>query len=916
MRPVILDMTAFGPFAGRQVLDFRELGERNRFFLIHGPTGSGKTSILDAICFALYGVTSGDERTGSQMRSQFADGDTPTEVVFDFLIGEEAYRVRRRPQQQRAAKRGGGVVTDAVEATLWRRTACGDDAEEGVPLATKAGEVTAEIERLVGFSADQFRQVVVLPQGRFRELLSADSLSREKILEQLFATRRYRDIEDELKREKRRLEADLSDTRIKCGEVLGGASCQDDGELASKREMARAAVERAHEVLEAAGALASGADAKLKAGLEAEGLLAAAGEVEAAVAPAEATTLESEAEVAAASSVLEAEIAREPERTDAADGVAGLREVARRAEGLTKAQAAVEQAVLKVEETTARLTAAAERAVKAEEGAATSATATGEILRLKSEIESAAHAIERLEATTQALDAVGGARADVVGRETTREVAVAAAALADAARQQAAEFLASVTSSWRAGQAAVIARSLEPGAPCPVCGATDHPTPATLSAGVPSDEELSAAEDVFACAERSRAEAAERLARAEAALEGARKMYAALAISLGGDAGLDVDTVVAQLAIARSRKDEFTVASESAARTAAEARQAQGTIEQARREVESARVAVGEATNESAGAKAVLAICEADVPAEYRDPEALAAAVAAAELRVVELARGLQTAVTRESRARVACAAAAAKLDVMRKAAQSARVKAAGVPAPDLVALKAAAKDSNDVRDSALKDHSDLAKDLAALDAARDRLDRIAEQTAKLRGDHSLVASVSDAANGENPLRLSLQRYVLGVFLGEVLAAASTRLEVMTRGRYRLHAAAAGSGDKRRAAGLDLEVFDEYTGDDRPVATLSGGEGFLASLALALGLAEVVESFAGGIHLDTVFVDEGFGTLDPESLDVAIDALMELRGRNRLVGIISHVRELAEAIDCRLEVTPTERGSAARFVVS
>lgn len=915
MRPIRLEMSAFGPFAGRQVLDFRELGENNSFFLIHGPTGSGKTSIIDAICFALYAVTSGDERTGSQMRSQFADDGTPTEVVFDFLIGEESYRVRRRPQQDRAAKRGAGVVTDAVEATLWRRTTCTDDSQEGVPLATKAGQVTTEIERLVGFSADQFRQVVVLPQGRFRELLSADSSSREKILEQLFATSRYRDIEEDLKREKRRLENDLSATRIQCGEVLRGASCEDEDELASRREGVLAQVGRARELLEAAGVVEALADSSLKAGHEAAALLAAARDAEAAVAPAEDAAAAVSTEVATAAAALEAESARESERKGADAEVARLREVAKDAAGLGHARADAELAAGKVEAAAERLVAAAGRAATAEADAATAAGVAVEVVHLGGELESAGHAVERFESVAKSLEALARAEAEVAGRVITRDAASSASARALAARERAADLHASVTSSWRAGRAAVLARSLEPGAPCPVCGATDHPEPATNAVGLPSDEELSAADAAFAKAEKLSADAASLLARAEAALDGARDTHAVLTRSLGTDAARGTDTVLEELAAMRSRRDELAAALDAAVRAEAGAVQAQDAIEPARVEVEAARSAAGEAAGDLAGAKAVLARCEADVPAEYRDADTLASALAAAEARAEGLLLELKAAVGRDSRAKVASAAAGATLEAMRKAAEVARVRAGGITAPDLAGLAAAAKEADDARDKALKDHADLARDLAVLDSARDRLDRIAWQTTLLRKDHSLVASVADAASGDNPLRLSLQRYVLGVFLGEVLAAASTRLEVMSRNRYRLHAATAGSGDKRRAAGLDLEVFDEYTGDDRPVATLSGGEGFLASLALALGLAEVVESFAGGIHLDTVFVDEGFGTLDPESLDVAIDALMELRGRNRLVGIISHVRELADVIDCRLEVSPTDRGSVARFVV-
>ena len=174
-----------------------------------------------------------------------------------------------------------------------------------------------------------------------------------------------------------------------------------------------------------------------------------------------------------------------------------------------------------------------------------------------------------------------------------------------------------------------------------------------------------------------------------------------------------------------------------------------------------------------------------------------------------------------------------------------------------------------------------------------------------------MIALLSDTASGRT---MTFQRYVLGVFLDEVLVAATRRLLEMSRGRYRLHAAA-GTADGRRVGGLDIEVFDEFTGLDRPASTLSGGEGFLASLALALGLAEVVQSFSGGIRLDTVFIDEGFGSLDPEALDAAIETLLGLREHGRLVGVISHVPELRERIDCRLEVRPTQRGSTVTLVV-
>jgi exonuclease SbcC len=225
--------------------------------------------------------------------------------------------------------------------------------------------------------------------------------------------------------------------------------------------------------------------------------------------------------------------------------------------------------------------------------------------------------------------------------------------------------------------------------------------------------------------------------------------------------------------------------------------------------------------------------------------------------------------------------------------------------------LEQTAIDAETVWEGALNEANSAKEHCKTLGESLRRIEELGADYEALEKDYSVIALLSDTASGRG---MTFQRYVLGVFLDEVLVAATRRLLEMSRGRYRLHAAT-GTADGRRVGGLDVEVFDEFTGLDRPASTLSGGEGFLASLALALGLAEVVQSFSGGIRLDTVFIDEGFGSLDPEALDAAIETLLGLREHGRLVGVISHVPELRERIDCRLEVQPTPRGSTVTLVV-
>jgi exonuclease SbcC len=201
---------------------------------------------------------------------------------------------------------------------------------------------------------------------------------------------------------------------------------------------------------------------------------------------------------------------------------------------------------------------------------------------------------------------------------------------------------------------------------------------------------------------------------------------------------------------------------------------------------------------------------------------------------------------------------------------------------------------------------------LATLTDTLARLDEIAHESGAIEAEYAVVGHLSDIANGNNGRNLTFQRYVLAALLDDVLRAASVRLSAMSRGRYQLQRRE-DVADARRAAGLDLEVFDEYTGRNRPASTLSGGEGFMASLSLALGLSDVVQAYAGGVQLDTLFIDEGFGSLDLESLDMAMKALIDLQERGRTVGVISHVEEMKQQIDVAIEVVPGLRGSRVRL---
>jgi exonuclease SbcC len=910
MRPVRLVMQAFGPYAGRQELDFRELGD-NRFFLIHGPTGSGKTSVLDAMCFALYGQTTGQDRTGEQMRSQFAADDVPTEVVFDFCIGADEYRVRRRPAQERAKLRGEGTRTDAAEATLWKRTGV-ENGSDGQVLATKARDVCTEVERIVGFSADQFRQVVMLPQGRFRELLSADSGKREEIMQTLFATERYARIESVLKERKRGIEASLASGETRREEALLAVSAHSVEELGDLEASAGTALVEARGALEVAQKVAADARSACEAGRSAKARLDALAEATAVSATAAAALGAAEVAAADAAAAAAVESARDGEREQVAAEIRELERMAGRAASARDAEEAAESAAATHAAARAACDVVAQDAADVRERLAATDGAAAALSVAESALVEAERAMETAARAKVAAEALAVLAQRVERARAALDEAVAGAQRADAELAAAQDARADLLGRWRDGRAAALAAGLQPGAPCPVCGSTEHPAPANVSAGAPSDADVEASEACVRAAEAARTSAEQTRAEAAATLASAEAETAAVRASNEGAPG--VETASQVLEAARARRQDAADSLSAARETAALRERLEQELVAVQLRAEEARCALDRAGSDVAAAEATLAAVLADIPEGPRDPDALDAALTALRDRARVLAASLQEARTREAANREARAAADAREKAAAEAAAAARAAAEGVVAPDMPALERADAEASSARDAAVAAATRMVGLVERFAGARERLAGIASESEALRARHRIVAAIADAATGANPARLSFQRYVLGVFLTEVLQAATRRLAVMTRGRYRLHMAA-GPRDRRSAGGLDLEVFDEYTGDDRAVSTLSGGEGFLASLALALGLAEVVEAFAGGVHLDTVFVDEGFGTLDEEALDTAISALMSLRGADRLVGIISHVPELQRAVPARLEVRASERGSTARFIV-
>jgi DNA repair protein SbcC/Rad50 len=869
MKPLRLELAAFGPYAEPQVVDFEQLGER-RLFLVHGPTGAGKSTLLDALCFALYGDTAGPERDGKSFRSHFSGPEQTTSVTLDFRVGERTYRVVRQPEQERAKLRGEGTTVSQPAATLWDRTEvnCADD--PGQVLAARPTHVTEAVVGILGFRSEQFRQVIVLPQGRFRELLLAGSKEREEILRQLFDTQFYARLEEALRERSRELRVAAETMRTQRRTLLAQEDCADEAELEAVRERLarqRAAVSATladlqQRSVEAAQALerARAAHARFGKLERAERHLAA---------------LEKRGEV----------VDRDRQRLASGRRAAGLGDLARQ---LTTQREAAATAAAQVAELHTRAAAAAEALEHARVSLEMEQGRAPERAALASKLAG----LERALPLVRELKGLLSELADATAADQSAQAEAVAARQASADARVRAAVL---RRDREAGSAALLAGGLRHGEPCPVCGSTDHPRPATGSSEIPSTDLLASAEQALNDADR-RLETASETQQATARKQASLQAGAEALMKQLGEMAEHATAVPARLQQAlASVRDELA--------------RAQKMLEQAVETEQRGREAAARlgAAEEAAAARAEAAALAAS-HTECEWTRRLAQAKFDSETDYLEayLPNDELDRIQREADEFDHALAAA------RALAAEAREEVAGISRPDLDAALACSETASQAHRAAAEQSGRLANRLEALASLTERLAKIGVEYADIEARFGVAGSIARVAGGDNPHRISLQRFVLASRLDDVLAAASMRLRVMTRGRYLLRRNV-DAGDRRAAGGLELMVDDSYTATSRPVATLSGGESFQAALALALGLSEVVQSYSGGIRLDTMFIDEGFGSLDPEALDLAIDTLIDLQQSGRMVGVISHVPELRERLDVRLEIVTGPGGSRARF---
>jgi len=996
MRLHRLELEAFGPFAAPQVIDFDRLAGGG-LFLLEGPTGAGKSTILDAITFALYGGLAGADSGHDRTHSGFAGPDAEPSVSLEFSLRGVRYLITRVPEYRRRKRRGEGFTTQPMRVHLRRR-----DGARWTSLSSNKAEVGDAIDDLVGLSRAQFTQVMLLPQGEFARFLRADDDARRDVLTQLFGTELYDDITAEL--DHRQSEA-LRDRRAAAAEIDLAAS---------------AAAEAAGLDLDARAALLGlGADelavrfkqlgdeqAEAEA-LAAESAAVAAAELEAAEsaerAAADLAALMTRL-IAARAALTEHEATREPREL-----AARRLDAARRAEPVRPLLAALADARAEVADAReavgharagpelgdpALARAAGDQAAARAEAAASEASGLSELVHSEEAVAARESAARELDAAaaraTAEVESLVAARQALPGRIAAAQIeldqARAGAADLDAAARRRAELarvgaaagrltelepeLAALAGALRAatdehqrlvdehqaamdrrlaGMAAELAAGLARGGACPVCGSAEHPAPAAPVAAPVTAAAVAAAREARDAAARAR----ERAEQRHAAMDREAATYAAVAAgATPGSVARETEAVDARLARAEQAAEALARLEPELTGLRAEQDRLGDDLERAREEAVTVTGLARQAGSDLAALRADLKLAAGTYPSVAVRQAALRAAAETHRrlaAGIARLAGTLEAAGRAAARAEAeATAGGFATLELARAAvlapaeqeAAEAGVRAwderlsalrAAAEAPELASLDAGR--SGEAHAAVQRAASDLAIARAAADKAKvelagsqDRGERLARRLDEVRDAQDRAQALTEAtapviylaglAKGtEGHRRVALTTYVLRHWFEQVVAAANVRLAVMSSGRYELRRSDEGAS-RRQRTGLTLMVVDRHTGEERSPRSLSGGETFYTSLALALGLADVVKAEAGGVDLETLFIDEGFGSLDEQTLDQVLGVIDDLRDRGRAVGIVSHVADLKDRVTERLEIRRLPDGSSTARVVA
>ena len=919
MRPLKLTISGFGPYADTQELDFSRLGTGG-LYLITGDTGAGKTTIFDAITYALFGEASGDSRDASMLRSKYAAPDTPTYVELTFDYGGKSYQVKRSPEYTRAKTRGTGNTKQAATAELIY--------PDG-NVVTKLKEVNTAIRDIIGLTRAQFSQIAMISQGDFRKLLQAGTEERQKIFRDIFRTKFYDLLQSKLKENVLAVGREKDEISRSIGQYMHSVTCKEDSVYSPDVEKARAGqlpMAEFQKVLEAILEEDTGAEKKLDSDLDAvEKELDAVKEqlTKAEAYQKEKTELfgKQEQERALSTQLQEAKGAKdaakdtEPQQRELTNRLAQWELLLPKYDDLNTLEAKLTTAkkdladAMRKRETAQALQAQLNveiQSLKEEHSQLSSAEAQKE--RLSNQLS---NANERKEKFTKLLSEIKSFNAE---QEKLNELQQAfQAALATSSRLL--QIYNDKNTAFLREQAGMMASNLEEGNPCPVCGSIHHPVLAALSQDAPSEADVKHAKKKYEDADKETQLASQKASKQNGTVETAREALLKTVSDLLPGTSLEEASAAAEKN-ANALQEEIDGLKKELAEMEKSIQRKQELDTQIPGKEKKYQEAANDYTDADTEIKVLSGSIDtletriAELRSELPFPDR-AAAKAQQEADREQLDKLKQA----QAEANEKYCACDKELTVVQSAITQLNQRLADQPEWDTEALNEQ-KEALTLRKTELRNaQGNVSYRITANTGARDHIAAQASTLADLEQQYAWMKALSDTANGDvsGKQKIKLETYIQGAYFDQILMRANIRLQKMSGGQYDLKRRDTVDGYKSQS-GLELDIVDHINASERSVNTLSGGESFLASLALALGLSDEVQ-MSTGIRLDTLFVDEGFGSLDPEALNKAYNTLASLTEGNRLVGIISHVAELKERIDRQIVVSKKPSGGSTAEII-
>lgn len=910
MKPLKLIMSAFGPYAEEMTVDFTLLGDRG-LYLITGDTGAGKTTIFDGITFALYGEASGNNRQSDMLRSKYAGAETPTFVELEFMYRGNVYSVRRNPEYLRPAKKGAGMTMEKADALLTY--------PDG-KIVTKTKEVTKAVVELIGLDRNRFTQIAMIAQGDFLKLILAKTEERSKIFREIFDTKLYQQIQERLKTESGALRMQYEELSRSIEQYKSGIRCEDGWDenitVGETLRFLEELLERSRRKIEEYDTLTARAEEKIAAVQQKIGR-----EETKHRARKEAEKLESEIQALSPAldklkMQLKAEEAKESEREKLAALIAAEEEkldIYEEAERLKKEKEESEKASRALGRELEIIREKKDEALRQAE----------EIRRKLEPLKNLETLCVRLEQEAQTLDdkkSKAGHLKQLLDNysDAGKRFAKAQTEYKNVRAESSASRLRceEMERSFLDAQAGLIAMSLKEGQMCPVCGSVHHPNPARLREETCTEEELRRAKQDSRRLMDKTSELSKNAGTVKGEMESIQKHMEERALELFEKLPACIHEALEGLMEELRKQDKD--------------------IKRRQREAESGIRQKGQLETWLKQCESREKECAGMLQTKEREHSLSQTSCAVSRERYTKAISGLEFADRSEAVSRLnekkqqkhiletsyknaekayreakeALASGRTKLETLKEQF------GAGAD-EDMRALYHTLQLYTEEKQELIRKKENETTALHINESAEKAMKQQYMKVQDVERQWILVKALSNTANGNvsGKDKIMLETYIQMTYFNRIIVRANTRLMVMSGGQYELKRREE-AGNLRSQSGLELNVIDHYNGSERSVNTLSGGESFQASLALALGLSDEIQSAAGGIQLDAMFIDEGFGSLDEEALEQAMKALAGLADSNRLVGIISHVAELKNRIDKQIVVAKGRTGGSMVQIIT